>query len=146
MWRKSLRTVCGLVLLIAASMLEAAPAVGQVASLDTLSVYRREVFTYDRARRMDPFRSLLNTADLGVRFEDLTLQGIMYHPNPARSVVILSQRGSTRRIQARVGDRIGGLTIVAVGPRTVEVIVEEFGVARRETMELSPDTVKGGTE
>lgn len=146
MRKELLRTVCGLVLLAAASFMGAAPALGQAASLDTLSVYRREVFTYDRSRRLDPFRSLLNSADLGVRFEDLTLQGIMYHPNPARSVVILSQRGSTRRIQARVGDRIGGLTVVAVGPRTVEVIIEEFGVARRETMELSPATVKGGTE
>lgn len=115
-------------------------------SPDTVTVYHREVFSYARAGRPDPFRSLLNSADLGVRFEDLALQGIMYHPDRARSVVVLSQRGSSRRIRARVGDRIGTIRILAIGPRAVEVVIEEFGVARRETMELTSVRVKGGTE
>lgn len=115
-------------------------------SADTVTIYQREVFTYERAGRPDPFRSLLNSADLGVRFEDLSLQGIMYHPNPARSVAVLSQRGSTRRIRAKVGDRIGTTRIVAIGPRAVEVVIEEFGVARRERLELTSVPVKGGTE
>lgn len=116
------------------------------AAMDTVMVYHREVFTYDPTGRPDPFRSLLNSADLGVRFEDLSLQGIMYHPDPARSMAVLSQRGSTRRMRVGVGDRIGTIRIVAIGPRTVEVVIEEFGVARRETMELTSVRAKGGTE
>ena len=35
-----------------------------------------------------------------------------------------------------MGERIGGVRVVAIGPRSVDVVVEEFGVARRETLEL----------
>lgn len=138
------RFLPGLAVLGAMGAADASPATAQAAA-DTMTVYKREVFTYSPSGRPDPFRSLLNSADLGVRFEDLLLQGIMYHPNPARSVAILSMRGSNRRVQARVGERIGGLTITAISPRAVQVIIEEFGVARRETMELM-SVPKGGTE
>lgn len=132
-------------LVVAAVPVAPAPLSAQ-ASVDTVTVYHREVFSYSPAGRPDPFRSLLNSADLGLRFEDLSLQGIMYHPDPARSVVVLAQRGSNRRVRARVGDRIGTIRIVAIGPRAVEVVIEEFGVARRETMELTSVPAKGGTE
>lgn len=112
----------------------AVPAAAQ--TTDTLVVYRREVFTYPRAGRPDPFRSLLGSAELGVRFEDLTLRGVVFHPDPSRSVAVLEQRGNERRIRARVGDRIGGLRILAIHERSVDVLIEEFGVARRETIVL----------
>lgn len=145
MLNRPMRYLAGLGLVAAVATIEAAPLAAQEASGDTATVYKREVFSYQRAGRSDPFRSLLDGADLGVRFEDLALQGIMYHPDPRRSVAILSQRGSSRRIQAKVGERIGGLTVVAIRPRAVDIIIEEFGVARRETMELN-SAPKGGIE
>lgn len=143
--KKLIRFIPAALVLAASTVIEARPLLAQ-SEPDTVTIYRREVFNYDRAGRPDPFRSLLNTADLGVRFEDLALQGVMYHPDPARSVVILSQRGAERRIRAGVGQRIGTVRIVAIAPRRVEVVIEEFGVARRETMELKSVPVKGATE
>lgn len=110
---------------------------------DTAIVYEREVFDYSRAGRPDPFRSLLNDADLGVRLEDLSLQGVMYDPDASQSVAVLAQKGSTRPLRVRVGDRIGGIRVLSIGQRSVHVLIEEFGVARRGTLELKSVTQKG---
>lgn len=130
---------------LAALSLGASPLRAQ-APADSVILYEREVFRYSREGRPDPFRSLLNNPELGMRFEDLVLLGVLYHPDPARSVAVLSQTGSPRRVRARVGDRIGGIRIVSIGPRSVDVIVEEFGVARRETLELRPASEKGSSK
>ena len=106
-------------------------------------VYRREVFQYQRAGRPDPFRSLLNSADLGVRFEDITLLGVIHSPNPNQSVAILSVTGQEGRVRARVGSRIGNITIAAIQPRRIDVLINEFGVARRESLQLKAETEKG---
>ncbi len=111
--------------------------------------YSREVFVYDRAGRTDPFRSLLGTPDLGIRFEDLTLRGLIYNPDQRRSVAVFHDGSSDRRLRLRVGERVGGITVVAVYPRRVDVRVDEFGVARRETLYIkSPaqaaDSARGG--
>lgn len=135
MSRKIIRIVPAAAVLAVLAMADARPLLAQEGS-EEVTIYRREVFSYERAGRTDPFRSLLNSAALGLRFEDLTLQGIMYHPDPSRSVVVLGQRGSERRLRARVGERIGAVRILAIGPRSVEVVIEEFGVARRESMQL----------
>lgn len=108
-----------------------APAGGE----DVL-VYEREVFDYSRRGRPDPFRSLLNQTELGVRIEDLALRGIVYHPDPARSLAVFSRTGSERPVRVRVGDRIGTVRIVAIGPRSVDVVAEELGIARRARLEL----------
>lgn len=101
-----------------------------------IPIYRREVFDYNAQGRRDPFRSLVNTADLGVRVEDLTLRGVVVSRDARRSVATIEQQGTDRRIRARVGDRIGGITVVAITPRSVEVVIEEFGVPRREVLPL----------
>lgn len=110
---------------------------------DTAVVYEREVFDYRRAGRPDPFRSLMDDAELGVRVEDLTLQGVMVGGDPSESVAVLSRVGSTRPLRVRVGDRIGGIRILSIEQRSVQVLVEEFGVARRGTLELKSVTQKG---
>ena len=103
---------------------------------DTALIYEREVFRYERGGRPDPFRSLLTNADLGVRVEDLTLLGVIWHPDPSQSVAVLAQRGAERRLRARVGDRLGSIRILAIHQRSLDVVVEEFGVSRRETLEI----------
>lgn len=105
---------------------------------DSVSLYQREVFHYSRSGRADPFRSLLNDSEMNIRLEDLTLQGIVYDPNPGRSVAVLARRGSDRPLRARAGDRIGGVRVLAIRNRSVDLLVEEFGVARRGTLELKP--------
>ena len=110
------------------------PAVGQDASESV--VYEREIFQYSAASRPDPFRSLLENGDLGIRVEDLSLRGVVHHADPSQSVAFLLVAGSERRIQARVGERVGSLRILGIFPDRVDVVVEELGVARRETLRI----------
>lgn len=100
------------------------------------TIYEREIFQYPVSGRVDPFRSLIRDADLGVRIEDLELRGIVYHADPSQSVAVLTQKNSDRRIQARVGERVGAVRIVSIRSESVDVVVEELGVARRETLRL----------
>jgi hypothetical protein len=103
---------------------------------DGVVIYEREVFQYTAGGRPDPFRSLLLEGELGVRPEDLTLRGVLIDPVATRSVAILSQTGSERRIQLRVGERIGPIRILSIEPDRVEIVAEELGVSRRETLRL----------
>lgn len=131
-------------LLLAAALVAGLPAAAAAQLVpDTALTYQREVFEYRRGGRPDPFRSLLNGTDLGVRPEDLTLTGVVYSPDPSRSVAVLVRRGETRPIRARVGDRIGGIQVVGIRARSVDILVEEFGVARRATIELKSAAKKG---
>lgn len=111
------------------------PAAAQEADNSAI-VYDREVFAYNAGGRPDPFRSLLLDGDLGIRIEDLSLRGVVHHPDPSRSVAVLSQSGSSRRLQVREGERIGGMRILSIQPDRVEIVVEELGVSRRETLML----------
>lgn len=112
---------------------------------DSVVQYQREVFEYSREARPDPFRSLLQDPQLGLRLEDLSLVGVLHDGDPSRSVAILAQVGSTRRLRVRIGERIGSVRVLAIGTNTVDVLVEEFGVTRRNTLELKTTVGKGGT-
>ena len=122
-----------------------AATAGARSRADSMIVYRREVFRYSAAGRPDPFRSLLGSADLGVRVEDLSLRGVVYHPDPSRSVAMLAREGMERPVRAHVGDRIGGIRILTIRPNSIDVLVEELGVARRETLVITKATPKGTT-
>lgn len=132
------------ILLAAAALALLLPesAQGQTAA-DSSVVYEREVFDYSRGGRADPFRSLMDDAELGVRLEDLTLQGVMVGGDPSESVAVLSRVGNARPLRVRVGDRIGGIRVLSIQQSAVQVLVEEFGVARRGTLELKSVTQKG---
>lgn len=129
--------------LLVAALLPAAPAAAQSADAGEI-VYRREVYQYQRGVRPDPFRSLLGSVDVGVRLEDLTLRGIVYNPDPRESVAILVESGTDRRIRARVGERVGAITVLAIQPRQVDLVVEDFGVPRRESLYLKVETETEG--
>ena len=96
--------------------------------VDGVVIYEREAFQYSTGGRSDPFRSLLLEGELGVRPEDLTLRGVLIDPVAARSVAVLSQAGSERRIQLRVGERVGAIRLLSIQPDRVEIVVEELGV------------------
>ena len=120
------------------------PAAAQ-ARRDSTIQYHRERFEYSRDGRPDPFRSLLQDPQLGMRLEDLSLVGVLHDADPARSVAILAQAGSNRRMRVRIGERVGSVRVLAIGPESVDVLVEEFGVTRREQLELKTSAQKGGT-
>ena len=131
-------------LLLAAALVAGLPAAAAAQLVpDTALTYRREVFHYRRDGRADPFRSLTRGSEVGVRPEDLALRGVVYTPDPRGSVAVLVRRGAPRPIRARVGDRFGGVRVVAIGPRSVDVVVEEFGIPRRTTLALKSVPKKG---
>lgn len=101
----------------------------------TAPVLERETFTYARAGRRDPFKPLRAGAELGPRFEDLELSGIIYSPD-AGSVVVLVDRSTQRRYRAWEGDRVGGARLIEVTPEQATFIVTVFGVSRQETLRL----------
>jgi hypothetical protein len=108
-------------------------------------VYRREVFQYDRGARTDPFRAprLTTSTATGIGIGDLRLRGIVFDPDPRQSIAILVERASERRIRARVGERIGSMRIVAIHPRRIDLVVEELGATRRESLFLRADPEPG---
>lgn len=116
---------------------------GQSSEMLGSNAYEREVFHYLVEGRRDPFRSLLYANELGMPFEDLELRGVLYHPDPDRSVAVITVRGSEQRFQTRIGDRVGTLHILAILPDRVEVAVEELGAVRRESMRLRVPDARG---
>jgi hypothetical protein len=104
----------------------------------------REVFTYPTFTRRNPFLPL--EAGGNLRYEQLSLLGIVYSPDPSASVAILSTGsvqvapdGTTTAVAgdgyyAKVGERIGNVTIREIQRDRVIVDVEEFGLTERRTM------------
>jgi hypothetical protein len=135
-----------LALLILAPLATEATAASAQEAEEPRVMYRREVYQYSRGGRVDPFRSLIGSVELGVRPEDLTLRVVMAYDDPRESVAIFTQAGANRRIRVRTGDRIGGMTVVAIHPRRVDVVIDDFGVPRRESFYVKKSEPETGTE
>jgi hypothetical protein len=103
--------------------------------------YEREVFVYRPAGRRDPFMPLTSES-VGPRFEDLALGGIIYSPTPGRSVAVL--RAGSRLFRVRVGDQVGNVRVLEIGPRRVVFAVNDFGQVRQEVLELKREEGAGG--
>jgi hypothetical protein len=147
--RTGILALCAALLLFCPAAAEAQEGSAAATAERREIIYTREVFHYEGARRPDPFRSLLGTAEMGVRPEDLTLVGVIYSTDPRTSVAVFLQRGATRRVRARVGDRIGTMTVMAIHPRRADVVVDELGVSRRVSLQLRPvstPATEGDTE
>jgi hypothetical protein len=104
----------------------------------------REVFNYPTFTRRNPFLAL--EAGGNLRYEQLNLVGIVYSPDPSASVAILTtggvqvaEDGTLTAVEgdaynAKVGQRIGNVTIREIQRDRVIVDVEEFGLTERRTM------------
>ena len=115
----------------------------------------REVFTYPTFTRRNPFLPL--DAGGNLRYEQLSLLGIVYSPDPSASVAILStgsvqvaEDGTLTPVEgdgyyAKVGERIGNVTIREIQRDRVIVDVEEFGLTERRTM-LFTSRRQGGSQ
>ena len=113
---------------------------------DTELVFEREVFEYPSFPRRNPFAPLVGPGGGGPRFEQLSLIGIMYSPDPAGSVAVLSTGGvqvnedgtmspvDGEAYYLKVGESIGNTTIVEIRRDAVIVDVEVFDSVERETM------------
>jgi hypothetical protein len=107
----------------------------------------REVFSYPTFARRNPFLPLAAGGEL--RFEQLSLIGLIYSVDPSASVAILST-GSVEvaddgtlsategdAYYGKVGQRIGNVTIREIQRDRVIVDVDEFGLTERRTMVFS---------
>jgi hypothetical protein len=109
-------------------------------------LYHREVFRYQVGGRPDPFQPLLSGDEIGVRAQDLTLEGIVYSSSPGGSMAIFTLPGDAGRVRLRTGQRTGSVTVVAIHPRRVDVREDQFGVSRAYSLELQrrgPAAVEG---
>ncbi|MEN8145143.1 MAG: hypothetical protein ABFS14_09350 [Gemmatimonadota bacterium] len=115
--------------------LYAQDAEGQDADDQTRPSYvlEREVFDYPSEGRRDPFRELNPTTDVGPRFDDLELAGILHSPTVG-SVAVLVDRLTKKRYRVWEGERVGGARLLRVRPTEVDFLVTVFGISRRETL------------
>lgn len=97
------------------------------------TVYEREVFTYPSLGRRDPFRPLNAGDQIGPRFSDLNLTGVLYNP-AIGSVATLLDEKSGRRYRSREGDVLGDIRIAAIRIDEVDFVITSFGISRRETL------------
>lgn len=105
-------------------------------------VYEREVYTYRGDNRRDPFRPLTGANEMGPRFDDLSLRGIIYSTGRGRSVALIAD-SEDRVYRTRVGDMIGNARIIEISPARVVVAVQNFGSIRQEILEMP---TRGGSE
>jgi hypothetical protein len=143
--RWTLAVCCALV--VAAEMAQPASAQeGDPPPTETVTelVFDREVFIYPRYNRRNPFSPLVDMADSGPRFEELSLQGIVYSSNPQLSVVLLHGGDVAVRegvsmpqtFRLRRGEVVGNVRIIEIQPTRVIVDVDEFGVIEQRVFEL----------
>jgi hypothetical protein len=112
---------------------------------DAELVFEREVFDYPSFTRRNPFRPLSGPGG-ELRYEDLSLIGIMYSADGAQSVAVLStggvqvnEDGTTAPVDGdafylKVGEQVGNVTIVTIRRDAVVVDVREFDAVERRTM------------
>jgi len=97
------------------------------------NVYEREIFTYPSLGRRDPFRALNAGDQVGPRFGNLNLAGVLYNP-AIGSVATLVDEKSGRRYRTREGDMLGDVRVVAIRMDEVDFVITSFGISRRETL------------
>lgn len=112
-----------------------APAAATAQEPDPSRTLMREVFDYEADGRRDPFEPLSARDELGPRFEDLRLAGVIYSPERG-SIAILVDAATRRRYRVWEGDVIGGARLMTVHPDQAEFQVTAFGVSRRDTLRL----------
>jgi hypothetical protein len=108
-------------------------------------VFEREVFFYPQYERRNPFVRLFSGAEGGPRFEEIRLIGVIFSPDPDRSVALFgprsgegeaAQQTARRTYRARRGERLGNVRILEIQQTRVVVEVEEFGLTEQHIMEL----------
>lgn len=102
-------------------------------------VYRREIFSYPAQGRRDPLSPVRGGEDVGPRFEDLKLSGIIYNPSVG-SVVVLVDTNLDKRYRVREGERLGEVRVLEIRPSEVEFSISgTFGQARREVLRVKKE-------
>jgi hypothetical protein len=99
-------------------------------------VFEREVFEYPGASRRDPFRPLTDNDTQGPLFSEIVLSGIIVQQDPSQSLVMFHDTNK-KEYRLHRGDRVGNITVLDITRSSVVFSVEEFGMKRKEVLEMS---------
>jgi hypothetical protein len=108
-------------------------------------IFRREVYSYQRGARRDPFVSLILTGDMRPLVADLEIAGIMYDPTGRNSFATLKDASTGEIYRARVGSVFGRVRVTAIRQREVAVAVDEFGFTRQAVLSITVPSRGGRT-
>jgi len=103
------------------------------------SIYR-EMFSYTREGRRDPFNSLMTTSELRPTMSDLRLTGVLFDPTNRRSGATLRDVGSNAQYRVSVGSTLGRMRVSSIRNKTVVFTIEEFGTTRQDSLVLGDST------
>jgi hypothetical protein len=123
------------------------------------ATFEREVFSYERDGRRDPFISLMTTSDLRPLLPDLRLVGIAYDPTGRNSVAVFkedaqelpnnrasrsgqSQKADVPMYRVKEGQQLGRMRVARIGPKSVTFTIEEFGYSRQETLAVNENNTE----
>lgn len=108
-------------------------------------VFNREVYSYPRSGRRDPFASLIASGDIRPLLADLEVVGIIFDPTGRSSVATLKDVSSNEIYRVRVGSVFGRMRVSAIRQREVGLAIDEFGFTRQETLSITVPTRGGRT-
>jgi len=101
--------------------------------------FGREEFVYpDSPDRRDPFAPLTAGEEIGPRFADLELSGLIFAPDIG-SVAVLTDRATLRRYRVREGDWLGDARVDRIRADEVAFTVAGFGLSRTEVLRVARD-------
>jgi hypothetical protein len=102
----------------------------------------REVYTYEREGRRDPFVSLLKNGELRPMLSDLRLSVVLFDPARRNSIAILHDISSPTKAEyrVRVGEPIGRMRVDEIDPQQVVFTIEEIGYNRQAVLALGDST------
>jgi hypothetical protein len=102
--------------------------------------FRREVYSYDKTGRRDPFLSLMSSAELRPLVSDLKLVTVLHDPTGRNSVAILRDLGTKEQYRVKVGQTLGRMRVARIEAKSVVFTIEEFGFSRQEELSLGDPT------
>ena len=106
-------------------------------------IFNREVYSYPRSGRRDPFASLITTGDIHPILADLEIVGIIL--DGSRSVATLRDVSSSEIYRVRVGSTFGRMRVTAIRQREVGLAIDEFGFTRQEVLSITVPSRGGRT-
>ncbi len=108
-------------------------------------IFNREVYSYSRSGRRDPFASLITTGDIRPILADLEIVGIILDGTGRNSVATLRDVSTSEIYRVRVGSTFGRMRVTAIRQREVGLAIDEFGFTRQEVLSITVPSRGGRT-
>lgn len=118
---------------------------GAVAGAKGSMTFYRESYTYAADGRRDPFVSLMATGEVRPLLADLVLVGVIYDGAGRNSVASLIDGSTNESYRVKVGNVLGRMKVVKIGPQDITLDIDEFGFSRQETLLIDHTRKAGAT-